>query len=54
MAARRYKVAYLPKTDANTLYFSARATNCRPYIIHATWYDKHQFEKSNFKKAFNG
>ena len=30
--ARRYNVTNLPKTDANTLYFSARAANGRPYV----------------------
>ncbi|MBR4290754.1 MAG: hypothetical protein IKT52_08955, partial [Oscillospiraceae bacterium] len=41
--ARRYNVTNSPKSNASSQHFSARATNGRPYVIHGTWCDKHQF-----------
>ncbi|MBR4290727.1 MAG: hypothetical protein IKT52_08820, partial [Oscillospiraceae bacterium] len=50
--ARRYNVTNSPKSNASSQHFSARATNGRPYVIHGTQRDKHQFvAKKDRKKA---
>ncbi|MBR4291368.1 MAG: hypothetical protein IKT52_12145 [Oscillospiraceae bacterium] len=46
----RLSVTNSPKPNANSQHFSARATNGRPYVIHVTLRDKHQFTKQKLRR----